>query len=269
MLVLLFLQLAVLGCGRVGDPLPPIRYSTLVPESVLAMQRGSELIITWPKPTQISLERSKIVRAEILRREESATDPKRLTEESFIDNAQIIGSLSVKDISEIEGKTVRFVDILDPENIDSSKRYRYAVRYVQFTGVSLPLSSYAFAEPITTVAKAPEELNVEVSQTTIKLSWKVPAENIDLTPANVSGYNIYRKTKNQAEELLSPTPVTITVFEDRKFKFETEYTYRIRIEYSNTSSCLETVNLYEHGQYTLNVQISTGNSSTDTGLKCL
>ena len=48
-----------------------------------------------------------------------------------------------------------------------------------------------------------------------------------------------------------------------------KYTYRIRIEYSNTSSCIETLNLYEHGRYTLNVQISTGNSSTDTGLRCL
>jgi hypothetical protein len=49
----------------------------------------------------------------------------------------------------------------------------------------------------------------------------------------------------------------------------TKYTYRIRIELTNTSSCLETLSLYEHGQYTLNVQISTTNSSTDTGLKCL
>jgi hypothetical protein len=41
---------------------------------------------------------------------------------------------------------------------------------------------------------------------------------------------------------------------------------------SNTSSCLETLILYEHGQYVLNVQNSntpSTNSSVDTGLKCL
>ncbi|UJR21859.1 hypothetical protein I4U23_024932 [Adineta vaga] len=52
----------------------------------------------------------------------------------------------------------------------------------------------------------------------------------------------------------------------------TKYSYRIRIELSNTSSCLETLNLYEHGEYILNVQQSTvppSNSSLDTGLKCI
>ena len=51
----------------------------------------------------------------------------------------------------------------------------------------------------------------------------------------------------------------------------TKYTYRIRVELTNTSSCLETLNLYEYGRYVLNIQISSTNtnSSTDTGLKCL
>lgn len=52
----------------------------------------------------------------------------------------------------------------------------------------------------------------------------------------------------------------------------TKYTYRVRVELSNTSFCLETLALYEHGEYVLNVQPSTGsasNSSVDTGLKCL
>ncbi|CAF2968996.1 unnamed protein product, partial [Rotaria sp. Silwood2] len=52
----------------------------------------------------------------------------------------------------------------------------------------------------------------------------------------------------------------------------TKYTYHIRIELSNTSSCLETLMLYEHGQYTLNVQTSNTpsiNSSSESGLKCL
>ncbi|CAF1177372.1 unnamed protein product [Rotaria sp. Silwood1] len=52
----------------------------------------------------------------------------------------------------------------------------------------------------------------------------------------------------------------------------TKYTYHIRIELNNISSCLENLILYEHGQYTLNIQISNillTNTSTDYGLKCL
>lgn len=48
----------------------------------------------------------------------------------------------------------------------------------------------------------------------------------------------------------------------------TKYTYRIRIELSNTSYCAETLILNEHGQYLLNVQ-SSANASADASLQCL
>ncbi|CAM4757962.1 unnamed protein product [Rotaria magnacalcarata] len=52
----------------------------------------------------------------------------------------------------------------------------------------------------------------------------------------------------------------------------TKYTYRIRIELSNISSCLETLTVYEHGRYVLNVQnsnVPSNNSNSESGLKCL
>ncbi|CAF4352510.1 unnamed protein product, partial [Adineta steineri] len=52
----------------------------------------------------------------------------------------------------------------------------------------------------------------------------------------------------------------------------TKYTYQIRIELNNVSSCVENLILYEHGEYVLNVQTSSTpstNSSSDSGLKCL
>jgi hypothetical protein len=45
--------------------------------------------------------------------------------------------------------------------------------------------------------------------------------------------------------------------------FNTNYNYRIRIELSNISSCFESLTLYEHGQYILNVQSSSTNSSSN------
>lgn len=48
----------------------------------------------------------------------------------------------------------------------------------------------------------------------------------------------------------------------------TKYSYRIRIELSNTSFCSETLVLDEHGQYLLTVQAPV-NASSDASLQCL
>ena len=54
--------------------------------------------------------------------------------------------------------------------------------------------------------------------------------------------------------------------------FNTKYKYHMRIEFNNTTFCLVTLILHEHGQYILNVQTSsssTTNSSSNTNLTCL
>ena len=48
----------------------------------------------------------------------------------------------------------------------------------------------------------------------------------------------------------------------------TKYSYRIRIELSNTSFCLETLLLNEHGQYLLSVQPPV-NASSDASPQCV
>ena len=51
----------------------------------------------------------------------------------------------------------------------------------------------------------------------------------------------------------------------------TKYTYDIRIELSNVSSCVQRLNLYEHGRYILNVKLSntlSTNTSSDLDLQC-
>src|SRR5438874_1619212 len=72
----LILPLIILltGCGRVGDPLPPIKHRALVPEALNVTQRGEELILSWPKPGVVVLQESKVVRADILRRDEKTSE---------------------------------------------------------------------------------------------------------------------------------------------------------------------------------------------------
>lgn len=52
------------------------------------------------------------------------------------------------------------------------------------------------------------------------------------------------------------------------FTLNTKYSYRIRIELTNTSYCLQTVSPSEHGSYLLNVESSSTNSSSDIHLQC-
>ncbi|CAF2506841.1 unnamed protein product [Rotaria sp. Silwood2] len=66
-----------------------------------------------------------------------------------------------------------------------------------------------------------------------------------------------------AQDLSSNKSLYLTV--------NTKYNYRIRIELSNTSFCIEPLTLYEHGQYVLNVQMSSSlstNSSSNSDLRC-
>ncbi len=223
---------ALIGCGRVGPPLPPIKYKALVPEVLQVRQRGTALVITWPKPSVVAIDNSKIARAEILRRDEKADTPARLPEEQFLNEAQIVGTISLKDITTAEANTLVFTDKLPEGGLSSQLRYRYAIRYINFSGASLPLSNYALLEPITAVAKAPETLTSELTQEAIKLSWTPPTSNLDESqPARAVGYNIYRRTKDQLDfpdKPINANLLTNNSFEDKQFRFGNNYIYIVR-----------------------------------------
>lgn len=233
----------LIGCGRVGPPLPPIKYKALVPELLQVRQRGKTLVISWPKPGVVAINSSKIARAEILRRDEKADTPARLPEEQFLNDARIVGTLSIGDISAAEANTLVFSDKLPDGGLSSELRYRYAIRYINFSGAALPLSNYALLEPLTAIANAPENLNTELTQEAIKLSWSVPTSNLDNSqPSRVIGYNVYRRTKDQvnfADQPINANLLTTNSFEDRQFRFGNNYTYIVRSVSSGKDSTIE------------------------------
>lgn len=239
------LALLLVSCGRVGDPLPPIRYKALVPESLTIGQQGAEIVLGFPKPSQQALERSKVARVEILRRVESADAPRRLTEEEFLDSARIVGSLTSKELLEVDASRVEFLDTLD----QNASRLRYAIRYVQYNSTPLPLSGYSIIEPTTTVATAPTALTASVTEESIQLKWQPPTTNIDgSTPVNIIGYNIYRRGEKGAyENPLNPRPIAENSFNDRQFRFGKEYTYVVRAVSQGSDGVIESENSTELG----------------------
>ncbi|MBI4851284.1 MAG: hypothetical protein HY819_05600 [Acidobacteria bacterium] len=240
--VIAFSAIIIAGCGRVGPPLPPIKYKALVPEMLQARQRGTNLILTWPKPGVIAMQNSKVSRAEILRRDETTDTPLRLPEEKFLEEARVIATIPSKDISDAEANTLFFTDTLPAGNLNSTLRYRYAIRYTNFSGASLPLSNYVLVEPTTAIAKAPENPATELTQEAIKLTWSAPAANLDETqPANILGYNIYRRSKDGAfsDQPINSGLITSTSFEDKQFKFGNNYFYIIRSVSSGKNASIE------------------------------
>lgn len=230
-LIIAFSSSIVVGCGRVGPPLPPIKYKALVPEMLQARQRGTNLILTWPKPGVIAMQNSKVSRAEILRRDEAVDAPLRLPEEKFLEEARVIGTIPSKDITDAEANTLFFTDTLPASGLNAELRYRYAIRYTNFSGASLPLSNYVLIEPTTAIAKAPEKLATELTQEAIKLTWSAPAANLDETqPVRILGYNIYRRSKDNgfSDQPINNGLITSTSFEDKQFKFGNNYFYVVR-----------------------------------------
>jgi hypothetical protein len=229
-IIIAFCASLVAGCGRVGPPLPPIKYKALVPEMLQVRQRGTNLVLTWPKPGVIAMQNSKVSRAEILRRDEQIDAPLRLPEEKFLEEARVIGIIPSKDITDAEANTLYFTDTLPTSGI-SMLRYRYAIRYTNLSGATLPLSNYALLEPTTSIAKAPEGINTELTQEAIKLNWSAPTANLDQTqPARIVGYNIYRRSKDSgfSDQPINSSLVTATSFEDHQFKFGNNYFYIVR-----------------------------------------
>ncbi len=234
-------MLLLTACGRVGDPLPPIRYKALVPENLTISQQGARIVLKFPRPSIQALERSKVARVEILRRSESADSPRRLTEEEFLDSARIVGSFTARELLEAKHARVEFQDRLDTDKLESATRLRYAIRYVQYNSTPLPLSSYSIIEPFATVAVAPTAVTASVSAESIHLKWQPPLTNIDgSSPVNILGYNIYRRSeKGSYAEPLNSKPVTESSFDDTSFKFGREYTYLVRAVSQSSDGLIE------------------------------
>src|SRR5205085_7954199 len=91
--------------------------------------------------------------------------------------------------------TITSTDPLDLTQQPKGLRYRYAVRLYNKDGRAADFSNYAFIIPLTDLAAAPTGLATQLTQTEIAITWTPPAANESGTrPANIAGYNIYRKT---------------------------------------------------------------------------
>jgi len=232
-LICLALFVLLTGCGKRRPPQPPIERVQQRTELLSGVQRGNQVLLSWPAPLRNAPNSSvqSIRRIDVYRLAEKLTAPLPLTEEEFAARSNVIGSVTYDQIKNEKGE-LSYKDEL--ELAGQPARLRYAVRYVNESGQRAAFSNFLLIEPAARIAQPPTLLNTgnELTESGINLTWQPPAANIDgSTPVNLLGYNIYRLDEKNPEfsrTPLNPAVVEGTQFSDKSFKFGENYRYIVR-----------------------------------------
>lgn len=219
------------ACGKRRPPLPPVENVPQRTELLSGVQRGNQVILSWPAPRRNADEGSvqSIRRIDIYRVAERTDDPLPLTEEEFSTRATLIGSVPFSSIKSA-AEDLTYVDTL---TLTEPVRLRYALRYVNATGQRASFSNFLLIEPATRVSQPPVLLSVtNESENVLRVRWQAPPANVDnSTPLNLLGYNIYRTDRSQnepAQRPLNSALLAATSFDDQTFNFGEEYVYIVR-----------------------------------------
>jgi predicted phage tail protein len=196
------------------------------------VQRGNQVILSWPAPRRNASEGSvqSIRRIDVYRLAEKPRAPLGLTEEEFATRSTLIGSVTYDEIK----KATDFLTYTDTlELAGEPARLRYAVRYVNGAGQRASFSNFLLLEPAARIAQPPTIIATgkEVAEDAITISWQPPTANIDgSTPVNLLGYNIYRaaETENEMSQPINDALISGTQYQDRTFKFGESYRYVVR-----------------------------------------
>lgn len=216
-----------LSCGKRAVPLPPIERIQQRVE-ISGTQRGNLVILSWSMPVRNAASGSilNINRVNIYRLIEPLNTPLSLTEENFATRSTLIASVPITE-SDFSRKLLTYADTLEFAGQDA--RLRYAVRFVNNSGQMAAFSNFLLIQPTSKIADSPVDLNGEVLENAIRLSWKTPQTNVDGSqPANILGYNVYATNNEKEAKLKNSTPIGDTFFLDNFFEFGTQYLYFVR-----------------------------------------
>ncbi len=225
--------ITVAACGKRRPPQPPIERVQQRTELLSGVQRGNQVILSWPAPLRNAPDKSvqSIRRIDVYRLAEGPTAPLPLTEEEFAARSTLVGSVTYDEIKDTVG-TLTYADTLVLAG--EPARLRYAIRYVNAAGQRAAFSNFLLIEPSARIAQPPTLVATgkEINETSIIINWQPPTANIDgSTPVNVLGYNVYRTDESQTERSQTPINSALlsgTQYVDQNFQFGENYTYVVR-----------------------------------------
>lgn len=222
------------ACGKRRPPLPPIESIPQRTELLSGVQRGNQVVLSWPAPRRNAPDASvqSIRRIDVYRLAEPLDAPLPLTEEEFATRANLIGSVSAEEIARATD-TLYYPDTLELKELSELVRLRYALRYVNAANQRAAFSNFYLIEPAPSISEPPSITEIVGGETALTVRWQPPAANVDKsTPPNILGYNIYRTAGAQDES--APVPLNAaallsgTEYRDQNFRFGEDYTYIVR-----------------------------------------
>jgi hypothetical protein len=240
------LILALVACGKRGDPKPPVPVIPKATSDLVVTQRGPKVILSWSYPslstsgkTLASFRRVTVYRyAEQLPTPQAGRDPNsilpgdldptvpppvalfsklpQLGPAQFVKLRQRLDSIeSANSPGATIGARLTYEDTPQFHTTDGRPvRLNYAI--VTEGEAQSDLSNLAVIVPID-VPKAPASLTATAKPEGVVLSWSKPATTISgVDKPFISGYNIYRSS-SQSDELtapVNPAPVNATTYTD-------------------------------------------------------
>lgn len=224
LVLLLILSGFLTACGKIGDPVAPEVRAPLIVKDLDVEQRGAHLILKFPFKRE---SRTKLQRIDVYRMVEPLDAPMGLPIETFSERASVVYSILADDVP-LGSSDVGYTDELNVKSDLETKRYRYAVRVYDADGRGARFSNYATIQPLVNLALPPVILAAKQVEKQVEITWDPPPGNINETyPANVAGYNIYRR-QGGAFNKINAEPLREPRFIDRDFQFGGNYQYVVR-----------------------------------------
>jgi hypothetical protein len=227
-----------LGCGKIGDPLPPIPRAPLRFGTIEIGQEGAEIVVRIgvsrpprvSSPLQVDLYR-------LIDPLPGGGRPGRpIPPEEYAERATLLVSIQVTPLP-VGNSTLTYRDALPLSPSPRSVEILYAARVISAAGASLDLSEYGRIVPFWDVALPPTDLSASQEETAIQIHWTAPQETIlgrrsagEERLPGLLGYHLYRRRAEEGSawvklnDALLPAPP----FADRQFEFGTEYLYQVR-----------------------------------------
>jgi hypothetical protein len=229
------LVIALVACGKRGDPRPPVPIIPKATSDLVVTQRGSKVILTWSYPSLTTTGQSlhDVRRIAVYR----ASEELPVAQVGTVDMATVQPNLlfaKIPPLSPTQFTKLRTrVDAIEAASLPSATsgaklvyedtpalrttdgrpiRQTYAV-VIETTSTRSDLSNLVAIVPLE-VASPPASLKAEAKAQGIELTWEKP---LDAKPV-LAGYNVYRRGANESEDIfaapINALPISATTYTD-------------------------------------------------------